>query len=274
MKRAPDRGADTERGSEMVDILHRVGVVASLDDGYRALTTLDGLKNWWTETTTGDPELGGVLAFRFPPATDGFDMKVVDTKPAELVLWEVVDGPEEWVGTQIRFELKRQDDFTIVLFSHCGLAGAGRVHAPLQHEVGDVPDEPQTVRRDRDRCALAARRIDRQLELNRAPRVGAWTSDPSPSAPTSRCSGCPGPRSTTVAPTSSSGHRTTRTTAGGTSTCWPSPLNRPRSTRCWRRTTPTSRRAVTARSGWMASRISATPWPPWLPPGSRSTPRR
>jgi hypothetical protein len=38
----------------------------------------------------------------------------------ELVLWEVVDGPEEWVGTQVRFELKQEDGFTIVLFSHVG----------------------------------------------------------------------------------------------------------------------------------------------------------
>ena len=36
------------------------------------------------------------------------------------MLWEVVDGPEEWVGTQIRFELKQEDGFTIVLFSHVG----------------------------------------------------------------------------------------------------------------------------------------------------------
>ena len=32
----------------------------------------------------------------------------------------VIKGPAEWVGTKIRFELKQEDDFTIVLFKHEG----------------------------------------------------------------------------------------------------------------------------------------------------------
>jgi hypothetical protein len=47
-------------------------------------------------------------------------MKVVELKPNELVLWEVVEGPEEWIGTHVRLELKQEDDFTIVLFRHEG----------------------------------------------------------------------------------------------------------------------------------------------------------
>jgi hypothetical protein len=52
----------------------------------------------------------------------GFDMKVLDAKPGEFVLWQVVDGPEEWIGTRVRFDLKQEDDFTIVLFRHEGWA--------------------------------------------------------------------------------------------------------------------------------------------------------
>ena len=103
----------------MVDILHRVGATSSPDDVFAALTTIDGLAGWWTEDTKGDSDVGGVIAFRFGEA-GGFDMKVLDTRPAELVLWEVVDGPEEWIGTKIRFELKQDGDFAIVLFSHEG----------------------------------------------------------------------------------------------------------------------------------------------------------
>lgn len=106
----------------MVDILHRVGISAPADEVYAALTTINGLAGWWTERTTGDGEVGGVIQFRFEgaPALGGFDMKVLDAEPGELVLWEVIDGPEEWLGTQIRFELSREDGFTIVLFSHEG----------------------------------------------------------------------------------------------------------------------------------------------------------
>ncbi|HZU54265.1 MAG TPA: SRPBCC domain-containing protein [Actinocrinis sp.] len=102
----------------MFDILHRIGVTASPDEVYTALTTVDGLAGWWTQDTEGDGETGGLLKFRFD--VGGFDMKVLDARPAELVLWEVVEGPAEWVGTRIRFELKQEDGFTIVLFRHEG----------------------------------------------------------------------------------------------------------------------------------------------------------
>ncbi|WP_030264495.1 SRPBCC family protein [Streptomyces sp. NRRL B-24484] len=102
----------------MLDILHRIGVTSSPEAVYTALTTVDGLASWWTEDTSGDSEVGGVVRFRFLPG--GFDMKVLEAKPAERVVWEVVDGPEEWLGTQVRFELKQEDDYTIVLFRHQG----------------------------------------------------------------------------------------------------------------------------------------------------------
>jgi hypothetical protein len=49
----------------MADILHRVGIKASLADVYHALTTPDGLAGWWTSNTQGDGHVGGVLQFRF-----------------------------------------------------------------------------------------------------------------------------------------------------------------------------------------------------------------
>jgi uncharacterized protein YndB with AHSA1/START domain len=102
----------------MVDIMHRVGATVSPDKVYAALTTVDGLAGWWTADTDGDANVGGVLRFRFKQG--GFDTKVLEAQPGQRVLWEVVDGPEEWVGTRISFELKQEDDFTIVLFRHEG----------------------------------------------------------------------------------------------------------------------------------------------------------
>jgi uncharacterized protein YndB with AHSA1/START domain len=103
----------------MVDILHRVGMKsASPDEVYAALTTIDGLSRWWATDTKGQTEVGGVLEFRFEPG--GIDMKVLELDPAEGVLWEVVDGPAEWIGTTVRWTLKQADDYTIVLFAHEG----------------------------------------------------------------------------------------------------------------------------------------------------------
>ena len=106
----------------MVDILHRVGATASPAEVYAALATTEGLAGWWTEDTTGHAGVGGVIRFRFEgaPEPGGFDMRVLESRPTERVLWEVVDGPEQWIGTKVRFELEQEDDYTIVLFSHEG----------------------------------------------------------------------------------------------------------------------------------------------------------
>jgi len=103
----------------MVDILHRVGVTTSSPAKvYGALSTIDGLAGWWTDDTTGSSEVGGVIQFRFPPG--GFDMEVTELVPDKRVSWKVVDGPDEWIGTTVDFDLRQDGDFTIVLFKHEG----------------------------------------------------------------------------------------------------------------------------------------------------------
>ncbi|MFD5633555.1 MULTISPECIES: SRPBCC domain-containing protein [unclassified Streptomyces] len=101
----------------MADILHRVGTTAARDTVYQALTTVDGLAAWWTTDTEGSGD--DVLQFRFGDV-GGFDMKVLELLPDTRVRWEVVAGPEEWVGTTVTFDLKQEGEWTIILFAHEG----------------------------------------------------------------------------------------------------------------------------------------------------------
>jgi len=103
----------------MPSILHTVGIrSASRNDVYRALTAIDGLSAWWTTETNGESKVGGVIQFRF--GAGGFDMKVLELHPATRVLWQVVDGPQEWIDTRISFDLNENDGWTIILFKHEG----------------------------------------------------------------------------------------------------------------------------------------------------------
>jgi uncharacterized protein YndB with AHSA1/START domain len=107
----------------MVDILHRVGIRASLPEVYRALATREGLAGWWTADTQGESKVGGILKFRFSSdgkEIGGFDMKVLVLEPGKRVRWQVVEGPEEWVGTKIGFDIRQEGDYAIVLFAHQG----------------------------------------------------------------------------------------------------------------------------------------------------------
>ena len=106
----------------MVDIVHRVGFKAPPSKVYAALSTIDGLAGWWTRETSGNPKVGGTIAFRFRTQSGeeigGFEMDVLELVPEQKVRWRVKGGPAEWVGTDIEFVLSRQDDYTIVLFGH------------------------------------------------------------------------------------------------------------------------------------------------------------
>jgi len=107
----------------MADILHRVGIKSNVDDVYQALATREGAAAWWTRNTQGESKTGGVLKFRFSTGgaeIGGFDMRVVELQPGKRVLWQVIEGPEEWIGTKISFDLKQSGDHAIVLFKHQG----------------------------------------------------------------------------------------------------------------------------------------------------------
>jgi uncharacterized protein YndB with AHSA1/START domain len=104
----------------MPDILHRVGIKSAAPaDTFKALTTCDGLTAWWTDSVAGENKVGGVLKFRFGER-GFFDMKVLELTPVQCVRWQVIAGPEEWIGTKVSFDLKQAGDYTIVLFKHEG----------------------------------------------------------------------------------------------------------------------------------------------------------
>jgi uncharacterized protein YndB with AHSA1/START domain len=104
-----------------MDILHRVGIKSSLDEVYKALTTRERLAAWWTSNTQGEGKAGGAIKFRFSAGGSeigGFDMNVLEAQPGKRVLWQVVDGPQEWIGTEVSFDLKQAGEHAIVLFKH------------------------------------------------------------------------------------------------------------------------------------------------------------
>ena len=47
-------------------------------------------------------------------------MKVLELDPAKRVQWQVVDGPAEWIGTKVNWDIRQEGDWTIVLFKHQG----------------------------------------------------------------------------------------------------------------------------------------------------------
>lgn len=110
----------------MPDIIHRVGIKATIQQVYTTLSTIEGVAGWWTENTTGTSEVGETIIVRFHTLTGEeigsmqIEVKALDAN--KKVQWHFKDGPKEWIGTDVTFELHEEDDYTIVLFAHTNWA--------------------------------------------------------------------------------------------------------------------------------------------------------
>jgi uncharacterized protein YndB with AHSA1/START domain len=106
----------------MADIIHRVGIKAPAAKVFDALASAKAVGGWWTREASGGAKAGEEMTFVFRKAEGtvlgSFKIDIQELTPAKRVAWRVQDGPPEWVGTDITFDLSEQDGQTIVLFAH------------------------------------------------------------------------------------------------------------------------------------------------------------
>ena len=101
----------------MIEIIHRIGISASPGEVYKALTTDEGLSQWWTTTTSGAGDVGSTIEFRFNGM--GPDFEVIELEPESLVRWRHSgEIPDAWIGTEISFQIQSAGSQTYVFFSH------------------------------------------------------------------------------------------------------------------------------------------------------------
>jgi uncharacterized protein YndB with AHSA1/START domain len=102
----------------MAAIRHRVGISAPQARVYEVVATREGLAGWWTRHVAGDSRVGSELKFFFGKPEPGAVMEVAELVPDQRVAWRCVQGPDEWVGTNLTFDLKQEAGETVVMFSH------------------------------------------------------------------------------------------------------------------------------------------------------------
>jgi uncharacterized protein YndB with AHSA1/START domain len=105
----------------MADMLHQVYIDAPPQRVYDAISTGEGPKSWWTADTEAETRVGSIAVFGFFKRTTVFRMEIDELTPAKRIRWRCVDGPDEWKGTEISFELKENPEGGTVLdFRHGG----------------------------------------------------------------------------------------------------------------------------------------------------------
>ncbi len=99
------------------EIRHLVGIKASPEKVYAALTNTKLLAKWWTTDVRGSADKGGTLEFWFEDNCS--ILKVMDARKNKTVSWKPVDG-YGFEGTKMTFSLEKGKGETFVRFKHSG----------------------------------------------------------------------------------------------------------------------------------------------------------
>jgi len=116
----------------MPDILHLIKIRAPIERVYQAITTAEGIRNWWTRDADLDENIGGIGEFRFgayatPSATR---VSIQELSAPVRVAWKTLSSfRPEWSGTSVSFDLRQEGSNTVLLFAHRDFAQAGETFA-------------------------------------------------------------------------------------------------------------------------------------------------
>ena len=105
----------------MATISHLFHINASQEEVFNAISSIQGLRKWWTDKATGDDTPKGIIEFNFSPGTF-IKFRVDQINPNSYYRWVCVDADPQWIGTIAEFKLSRVDGKTKVEFFHSGWA--------------------------------------------------------------------------------------------------------------------------------------------------------
>jgi uncharacterized protein YndB with AHSA1/START domain len=103
----------------MPDIAMQLAVEADADTVYAAVSTTEGIRNWFTTTATADGHVGGTHELAFPGVPERWRLTVTEAEPGKRLVLGGENGP--WSGTTQTYEvLPRPEGGVVLRFTHGG----------------------------------------------------------------------------------------------------------------------------------------------------------
>ena len=106
----------------MSAIIEERTIAAAPGRVFNALTKPDELARWWSDEAQVKPEVGSLGEFRFRPPAGVLQFEVAELDAGENVHWISRQGPPQWAGTSVTWQLTPVHNGTKLVFTHDGFA--------------------------------------------------------------------------------------------------------------------------------------------------------
>ena len=104
----------------MATIIEERIIEAAPELVFDALTESDEITRWWASVARVQPEVGSLGEFRFRPPAGSLQFEVAEVEQGEKVSWISRQGPPQWEGTSVTWQLTPVQGGTRVVFTHEG----------------------------------------------------------------------------------------------------------------------------------------------------------
>lgn len=105
----------------MVAIVKEFTIAATPESVFKALTQQDGIARWWTDDLSVKPEVGSLAEFRFHRwGGNALQFEIAELEQDKKVRWLSRQGPPQWMGTSVTWQLTPVQNGTTLSFSHDG----------------------------------------------------------------------------------------------------------------------------------------------------------
>jgi len=106
----------------MSTIVEQRTIAAAPGSVWGALTKSDEIVCWWANEARVQPEVGSLDEFRFRAPAGVLQFEVAELDRDKKVRWISRQGPPQWAGTSVTWQLEPVHNGTRLLFTHDGFA--------------------------------------------------------------------------------------------------------------------------------------------------------
>jgi uncharacterized protein YndB with AHSA1/START domain len=117
------------KGTTMPIMREERTIAATSESLFNALTQSGERAHWWTNDLTVKPEVGSLAEFRFTQWGAGIlQFEIAELDQNENVRWISRQGPPQWTGTSVIWQLIPAHNGTKLVFTHDGFAQIDKVY--------------------------------------------------------------------------------------------------------------------------------------------------